>query len=89
MFKANVYVTLKKNVVDPQGSTIKNALAALGHEELQEVRVGKFIELWVNKGSESSARRQVEKMCEQLLANPVIEDYRVEMVEVETEGDDE
>lgn len=78
-FKADVYVTLKRTVNDPQGLTIRNGLHSLGFESVSAVRAGKFIEVWLEAEDEQSAQRQAAEMSDQLLANPVIEDFRVEL----------
>jgi phosphoribosylformylglycinamidine synthase len=78
--KAKVIITLKNGVLDPQGKAIEGALAGLGFGGVDNVRQGKFIELDVAAASEGEARKQVEAMCEKLLANTVIENYRVEIV---------
>ena len=78
-FKADIYVTLKRTVNDPQGLTIRGGLHALGFEAVSAVRAGKFIEVWLEAANEAEAQRQVEQMSDQLLANPVIEDFRVEL----------
>ncbi len=78
-FKADIYVTLKRTVNDPQGLTIRGGLHALGFEAVSAVRAGKFIEVWLEAADEAEARRQSEAMSDQLLANPVIEDFRVEL----------
>jgi phosphoribosylformylglycinamidine synthase subunit PurS len=78
--KAKVIITLKNGVLDPQGKAIEGALAGLGFAGVDNVRQGKFIELDVAATSEGEARKQVEAMCEKLLANTVIENYRVEIV---------
>jgi len=77
--KAKVHVTLKTGVLDPQGKAIGNALAALGFTGIGDVRQGKFIELEIDETDPEAARAQVEKMCAQLLANPVIENYDIEL----------
>ena len=77
--KARVYVTLKPSVLDPQGKTVKHALESLGFRGVDDVRMGKYIELEVKSSSVSGAKKDVERMCEKLLANPVIETYRVEI----------
>jgi len=78
--KAKVYVTLKKSVLDPQGKTIQSALDALGFRDVAETRAGKMFELSFKDGLErSKLERDLKKMCERLLANPVIEDYRWEI----------
>ncbi|MBV9859748.1 MAG: phosphoribosylformylglycinamidine synthase subunit PurS [Alphaproteobacteria bacterium] len=75
--KARVHITLKRGVLDPQGKAIGNALAALGFSGIEEVRQGKMIELDLAETDPAQARRQVEEMCRQLLANPVIETYAI------------
>ena len=76
---ARVIVTPKPVVNDPQGITVKQGLATLGFREISDVRVGKYIELNLEAGSEREARERVEAMCKQLLANHVIEDYRFDI----------
>lgn len=83
MFKANIYVTLKPGVLDPQGEAVKNSLHVLNYPYVDEVRIGKYIEVWLNSADREKAQRELEDMSDKLLANPVIEDYRVEIVEVE------
>lgn len=82
MLKANIYLTLKKGVLDPQGEAVKKSLKVLDYGEVDEVRIGKFIEVWLKAGDRESALKELEEMSDKLLANPVIEDYRVEIVEV-------
>lgn len=77
--KARVHVTLKEGVLDPQGKAIGNALASLGFAGVSEVRQGKLIELDLAETDPLRARAEVEAMCRQLLANPVIEDYAIEI----------
>ena len=74
--KAHVYVTLKKEVLDPQGDAVRKALEGLGFGEVQSVRVGKFIELDLDASNRDEANTRVQSMCENLLYNPVIEDVR-------------
>lgn len=81
MYKVKVYVTLRENVLDPQGNAVKGALHSLSYHEVQDVRIGKFMELTVEK-SERDIDALVKDMCEKLLANTVIEDYRYEIEEV-------
>jgi len=78
--KVRVQVMLRPAVLDPQGKAIGNALAALGFTEIGEVRQGKLIELELAETDPARARQQVEAMCKQLLANPVTEDYAIEIV---------
>ena len=77
--KARVHITLKDGVLDPQGKTIARALASLGFSGVNDVRQGKFIELDIAQSSPDAARAEVERMCGQLLANPVIENYQIEI----------
>lgn len=74
--KAIVHVVLKKDVLDPQGKAVESALRTLGFGEVSEVRQGKFFEITLD-GNRDDARARLASMCEELLANPVIEDYRV------------
>lgn len=76
---ARVIVTPKPVVNDPQGITVRQGLATLGFSEVNEVRMGKYIEVALDASSEHEARRRVEAMCNQLLANHVIEDFRFEL----------
>tara|TARA_B100000029_G_C17050206_1_gene769202 strand:+ start:233 stop:478 length:246 start_codon:yes stop_codon:yes gene_type:complete len=79
MVKAKVHITLKSGVLDPQGKAIQNALQTLGFSGVNAVRQGKFIELDLTATNSSKAKSDVEAMCEKLLANTVIETYRVEV----------
>ena len=76
-FKAEIHVTLKRTVNDPQGLAIRGGLHSLGYESVEAVRAGKFIEVWIEAESASEAERQANEMSDQLLANPVIEEYSV------------
>jgi len=78
--KARVYVTLKNGVLDPQGKAIQQALAASGFSGVESVRQGKVIELELDRENAAEARAQLKEMCDKLLANPVIEDYEIEVV---------
>ena len=78
--KARVFVMPKEGVLDPQGKAIGHALGTLGFEGVGEVRQGKVIELELRAANESEARAELEQMCKKLLANTVIESYRVEIV---------
>ena len=78
--KARVVVTLKKSVLDPQGQAVSRALGSLGFGEVKDVRLGKIIELDIDGSDAAEARKRVEQMCEKLLANTVIEEYRVEEI---------
>lgn len=81
MLKAEIYITLKKTVADPQGVTIKQALESMGYQGLEEVRIGKFITIGLGGRDKAAAQKEADQMCKKLLANPIIEDYRIEVRE--------
>ena len=76
---ARIHITLKKDVLDPQGKVIANSLFNLGFEGIQSVRQGKYIEIMLDGNDKNSATTKLNEMCEKLLANLVIEDYSVEI----------
>jgi phosphoribosylformylglycinamidine synthase len=78
---ARVYVTPKRGILDPQGKAVQGSLHALGFGEVQDVKVGKYIELRLRDVSPDAATARVREMCERLLANGVIEDFRFELGE--------
>jgi len=78
--KARIKITLKNGVLDPQGKAIQNALGSLGFSGIQDVRQGKYIEVDLADSDEASARATVDRMCKDLLANMVIENYAFELV---------
>jgi len=78
--KARVYVTLKPSVFDPQGKTIHDALHTLGYAQVAGVRQGKYFELDLQADSPEAARASVEEISRRVLANPVIESFRVELL---------
>jgi phosphoribosylformylglycinamidine synthase subunit PurS len=73
-----VYVTLKRGVLDPQGSAVARSLRSLGYDEVADVRLGKYIEVTLAEGAAGAEGKRVEEMCRKLLANTVIEDFRIE-----------
>jgi phosphoribosylformylglycinamidine synthase len=78
--KAEVFVTLKRGVLDPQGKAIHHAVETVGHDGIADVRQGKYFEIELADGlSEAEARARVERIARDILSNPVIEDYRVEI----------
>jgi len=89
MAKARVVITLKKTIMDAQGQTVEKALHNLGYEGVRNLRMGKFIEMEVNgpfdsaqgKAPKERLSAQLDEMCRKLLANPIIEDFRVEIEE--------
>ena len=81
-YLAKIYVTLKPSVSDPAGQTVLAALRRMGHDEAEDARIGKYLELRVTGEDKRAVEKSVDSMCRQLLSNPVIEDYRFELVEV-------
>ncbi|MBL7061621.1 MAG: phosphoribosylformylglycinamidine synthase subunit PurS [Dehalococcoidia bacterium] len=79
MYLAKVYITLKPTVNDPQGLTIKGALHNLGFTSVEDVRAGKYIEVRIKENNLTKAEEQANEMCRKLLANPVIENYRLDL----------
>ena len=79
--KARVYVTFKPSVLDPQGQTIRAALNGLGHRGIEDVRQGKFFVLNLDGWNRDEAQKQLEKISKEVLTNPVIEEYRFEIVD--------
>ena len=75
--KVKVIVTLKNGVLDPQGKAIQQTLNGMNFSNVEEIRQGKFFEINVNENNEEKAKGQVEEMCKKLLANLVIEDYKI------------
>lgn len=78
MAQVKVYVTLKPSLLDAQGKVVQGALQQLGYVGVEDVRIGKYVEMTIEDGPEIEA--QVKEMCGKLLANPVIEDYRYEVI---------
>ena len=78
--KARVYVSLKPTVLDPQGQTIRAALNGHGHPSIQDVRQGKFFDLTLAATNPEEARAEIEVIAHEVLSNPVIEEYRVELI---------
>jgi len=79
--KAHVWVMLKTTVLDPQGKTIHHALDSLGYKSIKDVRQGKFFILEMNGATREDAKAQAEKIAREVLTNPVIEEFRLEIVE--------
>ena len=78
--KFSVTVTLKKDVLDPQGKVVQNTLQNLGMDNLKSVRQGKYFELEVNDNDQTQAEKKVDDMCKKLLANLIIEDYKINKI---------
>ncbi len=77
--KAKIHVTLKQGILDPQGKAIEHALDSLGFKNTRNVRVGKYMEVDVDEKDKAKAEAEVKQMCEKLLANTIIEEYRYEL----------
>ncbi|MGE5655956.1 MAG: phosphoribosylformylglycinamidine synthase subunit PurS [Actinomycetota bacterium] len=81
-YQARIYVTLRPSVLDPAGTAVQSGLQHLGYDNVERVRIGKYIELTISSAGEEEARVQLDRICDQLLANPVIENYRFELTEL-------
>jgi phosphoribosylformylglycinamidine synthase subunit PurS len=77
--RVKIFVSLKNGVLDPQGKAVEQSLHALGYKEVQDVRVGKFVELDLQANSREAAEGRIREMCDKLLANPVIENFHYEI----------
>jgi phosphoribosylformylglycinamidine synthase len=80
MYEVKVYVTYKESVLDPQGEAVKGAVHRMGYEEIKEIRMGKYFEIQIEKGSRK-VEDLVEEICDKLLANVNMETYRYEIME--------
>jgi len=81
MYKATITVRLRQSILDPQGKATHHALQNLGFDSVDRVRIGKSIEMWIDAGSSEEARRKAHAACDKLLANPVMEDFEVDVAE--------
>jgi len=80
MISARVTVVFKQGVLDPQGKTIFNALRDLGYDDLRSVSTGKVFNLELDQDDRTSAEKEIDEICQKLLANPVIEQYKIEVL---------
>jgi phosphoribosylformylglycinamidine synthase PurS subunit len=80
LYKAQIKVTLRKSILDPQGKTIEHSIQSLGYKNVADTRIGKYIELKLDASSEEEAKKVTEEICHKLLANPVMEDYEFDIV---------
>lgn len=80
MMKAKITIMLKPGLLDAQGKTMRGALESLGFKGIQQVRVGKYVEVELHRTGRAAAKQDVERMCRKLLANPVVEQYQIEVV---------
>jgi phosphoribosylformylglycinamidine synthase len=82
-YHSRIYVTLRKSVLDTAGTAVESGLHQLGYQSVENVRIGKYIELTLEASDQEQAKQQLNQMCDQLLANPVIENYSFELTPVE------
>ena len=81
-YQAQIYVTLRPSVLDPAGTAVQSGLKHMGYDQVEQVRIGKYIEVILTAESKTAAAGQLDLICDQLLANPVIENYRIELAEI-------
>ncbi len=81
-YDAQVYVTLRPSVLDPAGTAVCSSIQHLGYDTVEQVRIGKYVEVSLTATDEADARQQLDQICDRLLANPVIEVYRFELTPV-------
>jgi phosphoribosylformylglycinamidine synthase subunit PurS len=78
-YQAKVFITLRPSVLDPAGTAVQAGLSHMGYNNVEQLRIGKYIELTLTATDQAAARQQLDRICDQLLANPVIENYRFEL----------
>ncbi|MGF1458376.1 MAG: phosphoribosylformylglycinamidine synthase subunit PurS [Leptolyngbyaceae cyanobacterium] len=78
-YQAQIYVTLRPSVLDPAGTAVQSGLHHMGFATVEQVRIGKYIQVTLSAPDKASARQQLDQMCDQLLTNPVIENYRFDL----------
>jgi phosphoribosylformylglycinamidine synthase len=83
MYKATISITLRPSILDPEGKTVHNALDNLGYDQIDRVRMGKRAEVWIDEEEEEDARRVATEACEKLLANPVTENFEIDLEDAE------
>ncbi len=83
-YHARIYVTLRPSVLDPAGTAVESGIKQLGYENVEAVRIGKYIELNLTANNETEAKQNLDVICDRLLANPVIENYCFELTELAT-----
>ncbi|MBM0741754.1 phosphoribosylformylglycinamidine synthase subunit PurS [Phormidium sp. CLA17] len=81
-YQAQIYVTLRPSVLDPAGTAVQSGLKHMGYDHVEQVRIGKYIEVILTAENKAAAANQLDRICDQLLANPVIENYRIELAEM-------
>lgn len=85
MYKADIRITLRPSILDPQGKTTHHALQELGYDAIEQVRMGKYAVLWIDVDTEEDAEAVARAACQRLLANPVMEDFEIVLTETEPE----
>ncbi len=80
MYSAKIKVTLRKSILDPQGKAVEHSIQSLGYKKILDTRIGKFIELKIDTVSQEEAQLITDEVCKKLLANPVMEDYEFEVI---------
>lgn len=83
-YQARIYVTLRPSVLDPAGTAVETGLKQMGYTEVESIRIGKYIEMQLTADDEQQAQQHLDQMCDRLLANTVIENYRFELTELAT-----
>mgnify|MGYP000226486195 CR=1 FL=1 len=81
-YQAQIYVTLRPSVLDPAGTAVQSGLKHMGYDNVEQIRIGKYVELTLTAKDEAEANHQLDRICGQLLANPVIENYRFDIKEL-------
>ena len=89
MYKATISITLRPSILDPEGKTVQHALTNLGYDEVAQVRMGKQAEVWIEADDEEEALRLATETCEKLLANPVTENFEIQLEEAAPEAVEE
>ena len=79
MYLAKIKITLRKSILDPQGKAVEHSIKSLGYDNVEDTRIGKYIELRISASSEEEAKKIVKEVSDKLLANPVMEDYEYEL----------
>jgi phosphoribosylformylglycinamidine synthase len=81
-YQAKIYVTLRPSVLDPAGTAVRSGVRQMGYENVEQIRIGKYIETTLKAENEDEARRELDEICDRILANPVIETYRFDLTPV-------
>lgn len=85
MYSAKIKITLRKSILDPQGKAVEHSLQSLGYGSIKDTRIGKYVELKIDAGSENEAKKITGEVCDKLLANTVMEDYEYEIESINGE----